>query len=277
MAFEIKKISDYGTAHPVVARLKVQTHELIQWADISKDKRESVAAVYFEIADRLLKCHEIRARLVAALNKAVAEFRPSSDPRVMNVPHLIGLRGEVETFLYEAKNFLRDLLAIINPFFDTTFDDASAFYDAAGKDRGRIVVWATEACGDSDHFTAMLSSEQKWIEELIRKRNAVEHPGGRSGTLHIENFTPLTEGRFLLPRWHRDQSEALGLFPDLETYLDNLLTLAEDMLVSCIHHRTQHSIIQFVEIPPDDRDTACPMRLTVQIDKSKLKPPINAT
>jgi hypothetical protein len=31
MAFEIRKISNYGTQNPVVARLKVQTQELIQW------------------------------------------------------------------------------------------------------------------------------------------------------------------------------------------------------------------------------------------------------
>lgn len=276
MAFEVKKISNYGTQHPVVARLKVQTHELLQWADLSKDKQAAVMAVYFELADRLLKCHEVHGRLTAAFKTTMEEFRPSADPRIKNVPHLIGLKGEVETFLYEAKNYLRALLGVIEIFFDASFDEASALYDPKGKGTSDLVAWATKTFGASDHFTTMLVSEQEWVGELIRKRNAVEHPGGKSGTLHIENFTPSPDGRFILPRWHRDANELFGLFPDLETYLENLLTLGEDMLVSCVHHKTRHQIIQFVEIPVVDRRPECPVRLTVQIDRSKLKPPKTA-
>ncbi len=272
MTFEIKKTSNYGTRHPVYARLKVQTQELIQWADLTKDQRQDVLAVYFGLADRLFKCHEIYERLAAALKATMEKFRPSADPRIKNVPHLIGLRGEVESFLYESKDYLRELLRIIDIFFDKKFDEARAFYDPTGKGNSDLVVWATKKFGASDHFTTMLVTEQQWAGELIHKRNAVEHPGGRSGTLHIENFTLSPDGRFILPRWHRDENEPFGLFPDLETYLDNMLTLAEDMLVSCVHHKMRHEIIQFVEIPIADRRPECPVRITVQLDPSKLKP-----
>jgi hypothetical protein len=276
MPFEVRKISNYGTGHPVVARLKIQTHELLQWADLPKEKREAVTTLYFDMAERLLKCHEAQARLVAALKTATDEFRPSENPRVRNVPHVAGLRGEVETFLYEAKNYLRDLLGVIDLFFDKMFGEASAFYDPKAKGGSDLVVWATAQFGAADPFTTMLIQEQGWAGELIRKRNAVEHPGGKSGTLVIENFTPLPDGRFGLPRWHRDTDPPVGLFPDLETLLDNLLTLGEDMLVSCIHHRTRHEIIQFVQIPVAERQAECPQRITVQIDHSKLKPPLQA-
>ena len=119
----------------------------------------------------------------------------------------------------------------------------------------------------------MVVTEEKWAGELIYKRNAVEHPGGRAGTLYVENIALSPDGRFILPRWHRDENEPFGLFPDLETYLDNMLTLAEDLLVSCIHHNMRHEIIQFVEIPIVERNPECPVRLTVQIAPSKLEPP----
>jgi hypothetical protein len=274
MAFEIRKTSNYGTRHSVVARLKVQTHELIQWADLAEDKKRGVVAAYSDLAERLLKCHEIYRRLTAALNRVMVEVRPNADSRVKNVPHLIGLTAEVETFLYEGKNYLRDLLHVIKIFFDAEFDNASAFYDPKGMGKSDLVVWARKKFGAEDHFATMLASEQEWTEELIRKRNAVEHRGGRSGTLHVKNFTQSPDGCFTLPNWFRDQNEPLGLFPDLENYLDNMLTLAEDLLVCCIHHDMEHGIIQFVEIPPADRRTDCPVRLSVQIDPSKLKPPI---
>ena len=273
MPFIIRKISNYGTKHPVIARLKVQTHELLQWADLPKDKLGEVATIYFDMADRLIKCHEAFERLSAALHAAMGEISPTSDSRVLNGPHVIGLKAESETFLYESKNLLRDLVGVVGVFFGVTLDEASAFCNIKGKGDGKLVKWATARFGAADPFTTMLISEQRWIEELIRKRNAAEHPGKRSGTLHIENFQPLSNGQFLAPSWHRDRNPSTGIFDDLEAYLSNLLTLAEDMLVSCIHHKTRHKILQFVEIPEQDRMLECPMRITVTLNHAAMSPP----
>jgi hypothetical protein len=273
MAYEIRKISNYGTQNPVVARLKVQTHELAQWSNLSEDKKLELSAVYFGLADRLLKCHEIYRRISAKIEREISEHRPNADPRMKKVPYVVGLRGEVENFLYESKSYLRDLLSVLDIFFGAKFDEASAFYPTKAGGKSKLVIWAATKFGPSDHFTTMLASEQEWTAELIRKRNAVEHPGGRSGTLHIENFKPLPDGRFASPHWHRDHDQPTGLVQDFETYLENMLTLGEDMLVSCIHHQAQHELIEFIGIPVADRQIECPMRLTVQIDPLKLRPP----
>jgi hypothetical protein len=235
MAVEIRKISNYGAWHPIVARLKVQTHELAQWADLSEDKKLELLAVYSDLADRLLNCHEIYVRISVGLEKEIAEHHSNPDAQVKKVPHLVGLRGEVENFLYESKNYLRDVLRVLDIFFAAKFDEASAFYPSTAGGKSKLVLWAAAKFGPSDHFTTMLRSEQEWAAELIRKRNAVEHPGGKSGTLHVENFKRLPDGRFALPHWYRDHNQPTGLVQDLETYLENMLTLGEDMLVSCIH------------------------------------------
>jgi hypothetical protein len=273
MAFEIKKISNYGTQHPVVARLKVQTHELVQWADLSDEEKGQVKILYFGLADRLLKCYEVYNRLTIALKTAMEEVHQSVDHRIAGIPHLIGLQGEAETFLYESKNYLRDLLRIINIFFDKNFNEASVLYKQNSKN-SPLIDWSARRFGPDDPFTTMLIDEQRWVEELIRKRNSVEHPGGKSGVLHIENFKRSADGRFVLPCWYRNQNEPFGVFSDLETYLDNLLTLAEDMLISCIHHRTRFPLVQFIEIPVANRQTECPQRISVQIDHSKISAPV---
>ena len=128
-----------------------------------------------------------------------------------------------------------------------------------------IVKWASEKFGEDDPFTRMLVTEHEWIEEVIRRRNAVEHPGGHSGTLYIQNFTRLEDGRYVTPTWNRDDGEPKGLYPDIEVILDNLLTLAEELLVSCNVHRSKHKIIQYAEIPEDKRNPECPKRLIVQL------------
>ncbi len=243
----------------------VQTQDLLQWADLSKEERDSVMVIYDGLKNRLLKCHEALDRLIKSLNITIEECEFQEDGSSKYEPHVIGLQGEVETILYESKNYLRDLLGILRVYFDYECDEASYFYDAKGKGVSPLVKWASERFGEDDPFTRMLVTEHEWIEDVIRRRNAVEHPGGYSGTLHIQNFARLEEGRYVMPTWNRDDGEPKGLYPDIEMILDNLLTLAEDLLVSCNVHRTKYKIIQYVQIPEDKRKPECPVRITVQL------------
>jgi hypothetical protein len=216
MDFEIRRISYCGTKHPVVARLKLQAHELIQWADLPKDKKDAATAIYFSLADRLLKCHELYVRLISEYSSAMSELRPVDDTRVRRVPHLIGLRGDSESFLYEGKNFLRDLLGVTRTFFDSSFEEASVFADFNGSGMSDIARWAGQKFGVLDPLTTMLTVAQDWTSELIAKRNAVEHPAGKSGTLYIENFTVSSSDDVISPRWRRDTSVSIAILPDIE-------------------------------------------------------------
>lgn len=266
MTFEVRKVSNYGTKHPVVARLRLQTHELIQWADLTKEQEIAVVEIYSGMADRLLKCDEGYQRLLAAREESLADLTPSPEARVKTAPHVIGLKGEVETILYESKNFLRDLLGIFRVFFEADFEEANAFYNPKGG-HGKLVEWANTRFGPDDPFTAMLVFEQSWTGETIQMRNAVEHPGRKSGTLYIENFRMLPDGQYLQPCWYRDKNAPSSLFPDLNVLLANLLSLAEDVLAECILHKTRHKNIQFYVIPENERRSDCPVRLGVTLKR----------
>jgi hypothetical protein len=111
MAFEIRKINDVGVGHPVVARLGVQASDLIPWIDIEDAKRKEITGLYARtLTDRLLRCHQLRDDLVKRANEAAEAVQAQKDKRVREVPNVIGLQGIAEGFLYEAKNYLRDLL-----------------------------------------------------------------------------------------------------------------------------------------------------------------------
>lgn len=268
MTFSIIKVSNYGTSHPVVARLLVQTSELLGWADLIKEDRDKVFDVYNSIKNRLLKCHESYDRLRIAfdknLDKTSEKMSEDKSDRFQKHPFLIGLQAEIETILYESKNYLRDLLQVLNIFFITNFSESHAYYDTKSSQESSIALWAKKQFGKNDNFYKMLISEQKWIEEIIRKRNAVEHPGGHSGRLHIINFQQMPDGRFMAPVWHRDDLVPTGIFPDLDVMLDNLLTLAEDILVSCLHHKSKFpGMIAFAEIAEGERPSDCPVRIRV--------------
>ena len=274
MDIVIKKVLSEGPQNPVVARLLNQTMELLPWAHLPKEKEGRVLELYFELTKRLLKLDQLVGRLMEGMQKADEEMTANKAAgRDSNLPQILGIEGDVETFLYDAKNFLRTLLGVPNIFFDEAFDEASAFWDPKGDGRGTLVSWATDKFGPDDGFTKMLVTEQPWVGDLIRLRNAVEHPGGRSGTLYIENVALHPTGKMVLPVWWLDVGVGVNLLSDIDTSFCNLCTLAEDMLIECIRKTGLVDYIAFYEIPVEQRDRTCPKRIGVTLDHSKMKPP----
>jgi hypothetical protein len=70
--------------------------------------------------------------LVARANAAAKEIPQQRDPRVRQIPHIIDLKGTAENFLYEAKNYLRDLLELLRIAYGCKLKNASDF----AKDEG---------------------------------------------------------------------------------------------------------------------------------------------
>jgi hypothetical protein len=272
MFFTIHKVSEHGIEHPVVARLAVQTFDLIEFAGLNKQQRNEVAKLYVDtLQSRLLKCHEIFDKLCLRLNESVSQVGEQTDPQLRQIPHVVGLQVEVEGFLYEVKNYLRDFLGFFRICFGCSLKNASDLYDPKGNGDSNLVTWAATYFGADHSLTRLLRTEQPWVEQLIRMRNAVEHPGGHSGTLTIFNVRALKDGRLIPPSWSRGPEHESDILSDMATTLDNMLTLAEDVLVECAMHTTPFPAIAFYEIPETDRDKKCPKRLKVG-----LKPEITA-
>lgn len=269
MNFVITKISNHGVSHPFVARLSVQTSELIKWADLPKEDQQAVTELYMTtLQPRLLKCFDILFRLRKALEESaarVASEHNQNDGRVRGMPHVVGLQGEVESFLYETKNYMRDLLTVLRIFFGFNKMAASQFYDVKGNGESRVAAWSRKKFGANDDLTKLLKSEQGWVEQLIRMRDAAEHPGGWSGSLTVHNVHLHPQG-FIPPSWSRTGCPESDIFTDMETTMDNLLTMAEDLLVASIHKRSIFPTITFYEIAENDRNPEMPQRLRVGLE-----------
>jgi hypothetical protein len=267
--FEIRKINNVGVGHPVVARLGVQASDLIAWMDIEDAKRKEIASLYaITLTQRLLRCYQLRNDLAKLVNAAVeAVPPPQGDKRIREVPHVVGLQGVAEGFLYEAKNYLRDLLNLFRIAYDCKLTDASAFANLKGEGDSEIVTWAASTFEPNDELTKLLRTEQEWVAEPIRMRNAVEHPGGFSGTLTLTNIRadPNQFGSYIAPTWARTGRPDSDIVKDMDCGLDNMLTLAEDLLVGVVIKKTKSAnLIKVVEIPSEERDLQCPIRLRVE-------------
>ena len=260
MPFAFSKIFDHGTTHPVVARLHVQTGDLLQMSSLIEEKRQEVFQIIFEASTRLLHCYDIVTKIREARDTCMHEYQPAKKERTITLPHIIGLEGDAENFLYEAKLFLRDLTGLINAVFGTKFGQASDYYSAKSKRNGKIAAWAEESFGADDRLTRHLTLHQDWIGEVVRMRNAVEHPGGKSGVLHVKNFEMMSDGTIRLPVWFRNEEQPSKLVEDMEGICEYLLLFAEELLVFILEKHLAMPFLQIFEIPESARDKQCPKR-----------------
>ena len=278
MPFVFTKISNYGAAHPIVARLSIQTSELIKWSTLNEDERKRVIIIYHDnLQARLLRCCEILGRLEAARDKTLSEFETqiqSDDPRTRSFPHIIGLQQECENFLYEVKNYLRDFLGVAEVFFGISLPEASQiFRTPKGKGGDNLISWSTREFGSDDELTALLQSDRPWIERLVYMRNSIEHPNGPFGPLFINNYEYRSDGMIAPPVWYKEGDDPTDVFLDMESTIENLLLFAEDLLVVFIKKRLSFKQIVFIQIAEEDRRKECPQRLTVQLSPELRSPP----
>lgn len=267
--FEIQKISNHGVGNPIVARLAIQSNDLLKWLNVDQAKREAILLHYMELKRRLLACFDIQSRLIKARIETVKYSEKVWKEGRYTTPHVVSLQDEVESFLFASKIYLREVAHLLNLLFDARLSrDSSIFWDPKGQ-KSEVALWAEDAFGSDHETTKMLSSEADWISELARKRNAVEHPGGKSGTLRVKNFERLLEGGIRPPVWARDYSEegeATDIYKDISVLMDNMLTFAEDVLVDAIRINPIFPMVLIAMIPEKDRDKTCPVRLRPTIN-----------
>lgn len=274
MAFTLSKVSDYGTATPVVARTTVQVMQVLDVYGLGKEEKERIYSIYIELVrPKLIRCMEIVNKLDAAIEKINADIQKNgpktqSHGRVVELPHIEQLKEDVESYLYNAKSALRDIALILEPILGKRFNNSR--YD-------KILTWSEESFGKESNLSKMLTNDQEWIKEIISKRNAVEHPGEYSGTLHVDNYKLVTVNNdthqqcIIEPTWHRDGEEPSFIVSDLTTVFHNLLEFSEAILMASLQQRGSPFPVVIYEIPEQERDAHCPVRLRASIDIEALK------
>jgi hypothetical protein len=186
MPFEFKTVLEHGTTNPFVARLSWQILEILNHCNASKDMQDRVRDLYMKsLLKKLMRCWEIEERFKEELAAAVSKYKPPAAVNAsVQVPQIARLEEECHDFLYGAKNFVRDVLQVVNHLYGTDFKEASEFYRAKKKGSQSLVEFAERTFGADDGKTKFLKDAVPSIEELISMRNAVEQPPSRSCLAH---------------------------------------------------------------------------------------------
>lgn len=276
MSFIITKTSDHGTRNPIVARLSVQSRQLMEPFSISQEKKKEIWEILHDKVQRqLLTCYDIWSQTVSRELEIIKEIEEDGIPtqshgKVASIEQITNLKHLADSFLYSAKSALRDIKSMVCEFFETDFKKRKKIEDGNYKD---LKKWAKENFGESDPFTGLISEDlDLWIDEVYSKRNAVEHPGGHSGYLKISNFAAVRdpeskEWEVVIPQWKRNQDQSSSITRDMEITIENILNFSEDILVQCLLKSGSMVPIVFYEIEREKRDIDCPIRLGVPLEQ----------
>jgi hypothetical protein len=261
MDFVVKKISNVGSSNPIVARLSLQFDEIINFYNLPDGVRKDIVHVLRnDIQQRLLACEKIAIELnneIVDELKTIKEkgLKTQSSGKVLELPHIIRLEERIEAYLYNAKSCLRDILKIYNIVFGTDFTEAR--YD-------RAIKWASEKFGEEDALTRLLKADQGlWIPQVVKIRNAVEHPGGHSGFLRVQNFEAKLDNAQVTitePAWGLNDDIPTIIRGDLLVFINNILELAEDVVLSALDKVGKPARLVILEIPKDQRNEEAPIR-----------------
>ncbi|NTU73669.1 hypothetical protein HGB07_05910 [Candidatus Roizmanbacteria bacterium] len=277
MVFKLQKVSDYGTSNYIVARTSVQISELLRPIQLEKEKDEKICELFFmKIQPRLIRCYEISNKISGDLEKIDADLKENgiktqSAGRVVEVPHVMQLTEDVETYLYNAKSVLRDLAVLFEIFFNKKFDH-SRYSD--------ILKWAKEYFEKDHPITKFIEANQPWLKDIVQRRNAVEHPGGYSGHLHIKNIEFVEDkenSHFAPPTWHLNENPPTPIHNDIQVILRNILEFSEILFVLILQTIESPFPLKFYEIPEKEREEKAPVRFGVTIDLNNFKIKKNET
>ena len=238
---------------------------------LGKENEEAVFGIYaMEVQPRLIRCMEISNKISQEVESQIEEVKKNglptqSDGRVVHLPHIQQPNEDIETFLYNAKSALRDIAKIFEPLFREKFEHSRY---------NEIYNWAKNKFGEDSPLSKLLATDQDWIKDIVRRRNAVEHPGGHSGHLHICNFEFLNNNPnkgISPPCWYRNDDPKSLIHTDLPVILDNILNFSEDILATSLIQTGSKFPLVIYEVPEEERDPKMPVRLRVTVDMSKLK------
>ena len=152
--FEVKKQIEHGVANVIVARLTLQTLQILEQTTLSKELREKISAVFVgSLVQKLLRRWEIEQRLRKSWEESVAKFKPPGQAAAaVEVPQIPRLREDCEEFLYSAKNFLRDLVTAFSALHGTGYKEASD-WTPVGSRTDSVMTYGKNKYG-ADHIDA---------------------------------------------------------------------------------------------------------------------------
>ena len=271
MVFQLQKISNYGTSTPAVARTLLQGSEILMFFSSTDEQRKAAEVVLYDFQRHLLRCVEVKDRIASEINVGKEQvkkngFEFQSNGRAVTLPGVPDLQSSAESFLQSAKLAIRETARLFEPFYKVRHDHRFR----------KLITWAEKEFKKEDVFTQVIREWEPWVKRIVDMRNAVDHPADRpGGKLLTQNFrlSGTQEKPVLVdPTWSLSGEPESIILQDLDAIIESIIVLGEDILIGLFCKLKIDFPLVIVQIPTEERDPCCPIRLRVTLPQDAPAP-----
>lgn len=257
MVLQIKKISNVGSQHPIVARLTIGMHELLNFTGMEEEIKHQILDECFDIHRCLLLAEQEALPVIAEIKSVISDIEVNGIKKqgmTIHTPSVESL-DRSRAFLKYTKQALQHTAKAIGLLFEENFN---------GPHFHKVLEASKRINGENHLLTKLLEEDQKWLKEIIDLRNEDEHP--KSGKVFMKDFDIYEndQGGFTIdpPRFFNDAP----ILNRLEIFSHNSFTFAEEIIAHAIETKFPNEFRLF-DINPEDRDPKMPKRYQVAFIK----------
>ena len=261
-----QKYSNYGTENYIVVRTSIQVQDLVKPFNLTEKQKEDVFGLYLcKIQPSLLRGMEISNRIFKEV-RLIERKEVKQDDHSVHLPAIDSLELDVKEFVNNCHSVLRELSSLFSILYECELDLASK-YDA-------MIKKIKSKFSESHPIYTFIHDNQKWLKDIVGRRNAIVHPGGWSGEVQIFNYDLNKDaGDNLIhpPKWSYDDNN--GNFReeyvhlDLPNYLEFVLEFSEYILIKCLEEIGLNVSIpiqvSILEIPSEKRNSKAPVKFKI--------------
>ncbi len=190
------------------------------------------------------------------------------------IPYISNLELIFEGYFYNAKNIVRDMGIMMKIIYGKQFSDAGDWCAFDNKKCSRVYLYfqhLAQRYRGYETIQNMVENSRDAIELIVRIRNAIEHPGKKSGVLSITNCKISPDGIQGPEFGFEGESERYSVIESLKQFHTMLLDLAETIIVFGLMFKFQIPDLALQHIAKEGRSTDEPRAWRVITITSEMK------
>lgn len=260
---QIKRIwGNSSFEQQVSVRVIFQTKDLLGPLTLPEAQLEAIIKHMIDrIAPNLNHVNAEVARLIKEADDEITSLRIAEAATL--APYMMNLDQIAANVLYNFKQLITEVRNLLPLLISDAprFSEGNDIADAKGAGGGMVAEWLDQRFGLATQPGRILRAYQDaFVREMVRKRNAYEHPGSRSGTLQISNLEVTPEG-VAGPIWAREGQPTL-LLQDVFDASQGALMFVEDFVARIVEALAGDEFpLRIRELPVELRDNDVPKRL----------------
>lgn len=264
------KASGAGTTNPIVARLFIQAHDVLQQLILRRGDKKKLLVNMRLAKEEMLNCETafmVLQRETETVEQLIRSGQVRRSGSSIQCPQVNDLDRCATQFIASAKRALQAAGEVYNEFYQPgrggLMKNGNLGFAVAH------LAAQTPPNGDYLHF---LKENEPAVKRLIELRNGQEHADAASRTV-IEDVQ-LASGGFVPPTWRLLPGPPSPILSEMAAALPFLVSFIESNFFFGLLENTES--IGFVQrlqmIPPSERDPDCPMayRLVYERDTPDL-------